>query len=46
MTKSTALPPFPTKHATNLAAFRAAEIERQGGGFKGAKAPDQFIHGK
>ena len=41
-----ALPSFPDKHATNLAAFRASEIERQGGWFKVAKPPDQFIHGK
>lgn len=33
--------PFPKKDALSHAAFRAAEIKRQGGGFKNAKAnPD------
>ena len=35
--------PFPKKDALNMAAFRAAEIKRQGGGFKGAKAPDSAV---
>ena len=32
--------PFPKTDELNFASFRAAEIKRQGGGFKNAKAPD------
>ena len=32
--------PFPKTDELNFASFRAAEIKRQGGGFKNAKTPD------
>lgn len=35
--------PFPESNDTNMAAFRAAEIKRQGGGFKNAKAADTYV---
>lgn len=38
--------PFPKKDALNMAAFRAAEIKRQGSGFKNAKPADANDMGK
>jgi hypothetical protein len=38
--------PFPKNDKLNMAAFRAAEIKRQGGGFKNAKAADSNDMGK